>query len=171
MSRIAGSSTDVALSDLRRRYVPILSTLVACLLDLVPLVMSSPLVPDIAFLVLIAWRLLRPEIWSAATALPLGLFNDLVSGHPLGQSMALWTIAFLLFDLIDSRVGWRDYWMDWMFASIAIPFYTFGGWFIAHLMGSETGMIVMVPQILLSLLAFPLIARFVLGLDRWRLSR
>ncbi|MDT9597813.1 rod shape-determining protein MreD [Sphingosinicella rhizophila] len=171
MSRIAGSSTDVALGDLRRRYVPILSTIAASLFVLLPIVVSTPLVPDFAFLVLIAWRLLRPEIWTAQTALLLGLFNDLVAGHPIGQSMALWAIAFLLFDLIDSRVGWRDYWMDWLFASIAIPFYTFGGWYIARLMGSETRMIVMVPQILLSLLAFPLVARIVLSLDRWRLSR
>ena len=171
MSRIAGSSTDVAVMDMRRRYVPILSTLAASLFDLLPIVVSTPLVPDIAFLVLIAWRLLRPEIWPAAMALPLGLFNDLVSGHPIGQSMALWTIAFLLFDLIDSRVGWRDYWMDWLFASIAIPFYSFSGWYIAHLMGSQAQMVVMVPQILLSLLAFPIVARLVLGLDRWRLSR
>jgi rod shape-determining protein MreD len=62
MSRIAGSSRDVALmgpppvgadpDHARRR-----------LLDLLPIVATWPIVPDFAFLVLIAWRLLRPEMW------------------------------------------------------------------------------------------------------------
>jgi rod shape-determining protein MreD len=85
--------------------------------------------------------------------------------------MALWTIIFLVFDLIDSRVGWRDYWMDWLFAGMAIIFYSFGCWYVAAMMGSRIDFVLLVPQILLSLFAYPLVARLVLGLDRWRLSR
>jgi rod shape-determining protein MreD len=171
MSRIAGSSRDVALLGFRRQAVPILSTLAAALLGLAPYVATWPIVPDFAFLVLVAWRLLRPEMWQAHVALPLGLFNDLVAGLPIGQSMALWTLTFLAFDLIDSRVGWRDYWMDWLFAALAIVFYAFGGWYVARMMGARIEFVVLVPQILLSLLAYPLVARLVLALDRWRLSR
>jgi rod shape-determining protein MreD len=171
MSRIASSGSDLALRNVRRQAVPVLTTLAAALLHLLPIVASMPVVPDFAFLVLIAWRLLRPELWSAQMALPLGLLNDLVAGHPLGQSMALWTLTFLVFDLVDSRVGWRDYWMDWLFASAAIVFYSFGGWLVARMMGSQTAFLVIAPQIVLSVLAFPLVARLVLALDRWRLSR
>ena len=171
MSRIALTQSDVRMADWRRRHVPIGSTIAACLLSLLPVVVVSPIVPDFAFLTLIAWRLLRPEIWSATTALPLGLFNDLVAGHPLGQSMALWTIVFLAFDLLDSRVLFRDYWMDWFFAALAILFYVWSGWLIGRLMGSDTAFSVMVPQQIASILAFPLVARIVLALDRWRLSR
>jgi rod shape-determining protein MreD len=171
MSRIAGSSRDVAIWNARRQTVPILTTLAATLLDLLPIVATSPLIPDFAFLVLIAWRLLRPEMWLAQVALPLGLFNDLVAGHPIGQSMMLWTMTFLILDLIDSRVGWRDYWMDWLFAGALILFYVFGGWYVARLMGSQTELGVLLPQILLSIFAYPLVARLVVGLDRWRLSR
>lgn len=171
MSRIAGSSRDVAMVNFRRQAVPVLTTLAASLLDLLPIVANAPLIPDFAFLVLIAWRLLRPEMWLAHVALPLGLFNDLVAGHPIGQSMALWTITFLIFDLIDSRVGWRDYWMDWLFASAAIAFNSFGGWYIARAMGSATPYMVMMPQLILSIIAYPLVARIVLALDRWRLQR
>ncbi|HEY0413731.1 MAG TPA: rod shape-determining protein MreD [Allosphingosinicella sp.] len=171
MSRIAGSGRDVAWWSLRRQAVPVASTLAASSLDLLPVVMVTPLVPDFAYLVLIAWRLLRPEMWGAQAALPLGLVNDLVAGHPLGQSMALWTITFLIFDLIDSRVGWRDYWMDWLFASGAILFYTAGTWWIARLMGSRAEFAVLGPQVALSVIAYPLVARLVIALDRWRLSR
>jgi rod shape-determining protein MreD len=171
MSRIAGSSADVALWNFRRQAVPVLSTLAACLLDVLPIVATAPLVPDFAFLLLIAWRLLRPEMWQAHAALPLGLFNDLVSGLPIGQSMALWTAAFLVLDLIDSRVGWRDYWMDWMFAAVLIILYTLGGWYVARLMGSGAPFAIMLPQIFLAILAYPLVARLAVSLDRWRLSR
>ena len=118
MSRIAGSRRDVAMLGFRQRWVPLLSTLFASLLNALPFVLTTPLVPDIAYLVVLSWRLLRPEIWAAHMALPLGLFNDLIAGHPLGQSMALWTLTFLAFDFVDSRVGWRDYWTDWLFASV-----------------------------------------------------
>ena len=168
MSRIV-SGTDYG--NARRQMVPIVSTLAACLLDILPIVANRPLVPDLAFLVLIAWRLLRPEIWTAQIALAFGLFNDLVSGHPIGQSMALWTAIFLLFDIADSRSGWRDYWMDWLFACLAILLYAASVWYVARMMGSRFEFVLLVPQILLSLLAYPLVARLVLSLDRWRLLR
>lgn len=171
MSRIALTQADVRRKAFRREYVPILSTIFACLLALLPIVVSSPVMPDFGFLVLIAWRLLRPELWSPTIALPLGLFNDLVAGHPLGQSMALWTIVFLAFEVLDSRVLFRDYWMDWFFASLAILFYVFGGWYIGQLMGNGAGFSVMLPHLGASILGYPIVARIVLTLDRWRLSR
>nr|WP_295374877.1 rod shape-determining protein MreD [uncultured Sphingosinicella sp.] len=171
MSRIALTSGDVRRKDLRRRYVPIGSVIAACLLNLAPIVVSTPVVPDFAFMVLLAWRLLRPEMWSATTAIPLGLFNDLLVGHPIGQSVALWTTAFLLMDVIDSRVVWRDYWMDWLFASFFILAYTYGDWVIGRWMGSSADFGVLWPLIGASVLVYPVIARIVLVLDRWRLTR
>ena len=171
MSRIAGSSTEVAIRDFRFRYVPTLSTLAAILLSLLPFVIASPLIPNLGFLMLITWRLLRPEIWAAQAALGFGLFADLVGGHPIGQSMLLWTITFLAFDYVDSRLGFRDYMMDWLLAAAALLFHGAGIWYIALLMGSETRFTVMIPQIGLSILAYPIAARLVLALDRWRLAR
>ncbi|HEV2745682.1 MAG TPA: rod shape-determining protein MreD [Allosphingosinicella sp.] len=171
MSRIALTPGDVRLKTLRREYVPIVSTIIACSLVLLPIVVSSPIVPDFAFLVVIAWRLLRPEMWTAKIALPLGFYNDLVAGHPIGQSMALWTMTFLAFDLLESRLGFRDYLMDWLLAAGAIIFHTFGVWYIALLMGSDARFTIMIPQIGLSVLAYPVAARLVLARDRWRLAR
>ncbi|HEY7810983.1 MAG TPA: rod shape-determining protein MreD [Allosphingosinicella sp.] len=171
MSRIAGSSRDVALLGIRRQVVPVVTTMIAALLDALPVVATTPLTPDFAFLVLLAWRLLRPEIWPAWAALPLGLFNDLASGHPIGQSMAIWTALFLLLELADSRTGWRDYWIDWLFASLAILAHSFAGWYIARAMGNRAEFAIMLPQYVLSVIAYPLVARLVVGLDRWRLAR
>jgi rod shape-determining protein MreD len=169
--RIAGSGRDAAMWGLRREWVPLLTTLGASLLQALPVVVTSPVVPDFAFLVLLSWRLLRPEMWQAWMALPFGLFNDLVAGHPLGQSMALWTATFLACDLLDSRSGWRDYWLDWLFASLFVALYTAGEWRIAWWMGSRIPFEVVLPQLLLAIFCYPLVARLILWLDRWRLSR
>jgi rod shape-determining protein MreD len=169
--RMSGSNSEMAVWGARRAAVPVLSTLAASLVDTLPIVANAPVAPDFGFLVLLAWRLLRPEMWSAQVALPLGLFNDLVAGHPLGQSMALWTLAFLACDLLDSRVGWRDYWLDWLFAAAGILGYAAGCWGISRLMGSVAPFDILVPQILLSIFLYPFVARLVVALDRWRLAR
>jgi rod shape-determining protein MreD len=171
MSRIALTSRDMAMKKARRQYVPVTSTLAAASLSLLPVVADSPISPDWGFMVLIAWRLLRPEMWPATTALPLGLFNDLVSGHPIGQSMALWTTTFLILDMVDSRAMYRDYWMDWLLAAVVILFYVTGGWVISGLMGSKVELAILWPQMALCVLAYPFVARLVVGLDRWRLTR
>lgn len=171
MSRIAGSPGAVRFREQKRRYVPIVSTVLAILLGLFPLVVMGPLVPDIGFLVLLTWRLLRPEIWMPTVALGLGVFDDLVSGQPIGQSMALWTIIFLIFDLIDNRVDYKDFWFDWFYAALAIIFHTAGAWYIGVLMNSQTSFEQLLPQIGITILAYPMMARLVLGLDRWRLAR
>jgi rod shape-determining protein MreD len=171
MSRIAGSPGAVRLREYRRRYVPIASTAIAILLGLFPLVVTSAMIPDLGFLVLVTWRLLRPEIWMPTTALGLGLFDDLVSGHPPGQSMALWTIAFLIFDLIDNRVDYKDFWFDWFYAAVAVVFHTAGAWYIGVLMQSHSSFEDLLPQIGFTILAYPVAARLILGLDRWRLAR
>jgi rod shape-determining protein MreD len=120
---------------------------------------------------LIAWRQLRPEFWTPRTALLLGLAADLISGDPLGQSMLLWTLVFLAFDAIDRTAGFRDYWMEWLVAAAAIAFHCLGAWYIALLVGSDISLMVMMPQLLLSIFSYPLFTRAVVGLDRWRFSR
>jgi len=171
VNRIAGSPGAVRYRELRRRYVPVVTTVLAILLSLFPLVVTSPLVPDIGFLVLLTWRLLRPEIWMPSAALGFGLVDDLVSGHPIGQSMALWTIIFLALDVLEHRVDYKDFWFDWFYAALAIIFHTAGAWYIGVLMGSQTPFSQLLPQVGFTILAYPVMARLVLGLDRWRLAR
>ena len=171
MSRIALTSRDMTMKRVRRAYVPVGSTILAILVVLLPIVVTTPIIPDFGYLFLISWRLLRPEIWTARSALPLGFLNDLVSGHPLGQSMALWTLTFLLLDLIDSRAVFRDYWLDWLLSALLILGYSSATWLIARLMGNQAQFHILWPQIALSILFYPVVARIVVGLDRWRLTR
>ncbi len=171
MSRIELTRGDMVIGSLRRRHVPVVSTLVAILVPILPIVATSLWIPHISFLVLLSWRLLRPEIWPAWVALPLGLLDDIVAGQPLGQSMALWTITFLLLDLVESRAIFRDWWMDWLLAAVLIAVHSAGTWAIANMMGTLVPAAAVWPQFALSVCCFPLVARVVVALDRWRLGR
>lgn len=170
MNRIAGSTGDILYRDLKRKLVPSVTTVLAILLGLFPIVVTMPLGPDLGFLFLLSWRLLRPEIWVPPVALAFGLFDDLVSGHPIGQSMALWTMIFLALDLIETRVGYRDFWFDWLYAVVAIAFHIAGAWYVGVLMGSPTPFVQLLPQLGITILTYPIVTRMIYGLDRWRLA-
>jgi rod shape-determining protein MreD len=172
MSKIVGSEAEVTIRDIRRRYVPALSTLAAILLGpILPVVATSPWLPNLGFLILLTWRLMRPEVWPIWAAAAFGFVADILSGAPLGQSTLLWTAIFLGLDSLDAWMGVRDYWLDWAAAAAAILFHSVGVWYIALLMRSDVAIWVMIPQLVMSILAYPITARLVLSLDRWRLAR
>jgi rod shape-determining protein MreD len=156
---------------LRLRLVPILSVLAGSLLNLVPVVALSPTMPPFGLLMALAWRLRRPELWAPWVALPLGLFDDLVSGAALGQAATLWTIAFMLADAAEHLPLWRDYWLDWALASGALLFCIVGGWAVAGMTGGGGPIWLVVPQLALAILLFPAAAWLGAALDGWRLRR
>jgi len=133
----------------------------------VPIVASLPLMPPLGLILLLTWRLLarfslRP--WAAA---PLGLFDDLVSGQPLGSAVMLWSLCFIAIELIEQRLVFRDFWQDWLIASGAIAFCLTAGRWIALPLGAHVDT-VLVAQIMSSAMLFPLTARGVAWIDRKR---
>lgn len=153
------------------RYVPAISVLGACLLIALPIVSARGWYPDFGFLVLIAWRLLRADAWPTWWAAPLGLFNDLVTGHPVGFSIAVWTAAMMALDLADRRTMWRGYWLEWAIAAMLLLANEAAEWRIAQVMGASLPFRTVLPPLLISVLAFPVFAWIVSRLDRWRLGR
>lgn len=103
-----------------QRFVPAVSVMAGSSLTLVPFVAAFPCLPPFGLLMLLGWRLTRPERVRVWTPLPLGLFDDLVSGQPLGCAMLLWTVCFFMIGLIDQRLVFRDFWQDWLVAGGAI---------------------------------------------------
>lgn len=158
-------------SHARLQLVPVLSTVAGSCVVLLPFVASAPVLPPFGLLVALGWRLLRPELWPAWVALPLGLADDLIGGAAPGTAMTLWTISFLAIDLVDTRPLWRDHWLDWWIASIAILFCAAAGWGIGLFVAGGGAFWPMIPPTLLAIFAFPPVARLCALLDRWRLSR
>ncbi len=153
------------------RYVPAASVLVASLLAALPIISTSGWYPDFGFLVLIAWRLLRGDAFPTWWAAPLGLFNDLVTGNPIGLSISLWTAAMLILDMADRRTMGRGYWLEWGLAALLLLGWETAEWNVARVSGAEVPFITILPPLLISVFAFPIVAWLVSRLDRWRLGR
>jgi rod shape-determining protein MreD len=171
MSRIIGMETTPLQMSLRARIVPVATTMLASMLTLMPFVATAPMVPPAGLLMLLGWRLLRPEIWPVWAALPLGLWDDLFSGQPLGTAMLTWTLSFMAIDLADKWIVWRDYWLDWFIAAGAIAFCIIAGFLIALSTGGGGYILIIVPQMIASMLLFPIVARACALFDHWRLMR
>ena len=151
----------------QRIGVPIVSVLLGSLVTIVPIIATGAVLPPFGLLVLIGWRLLRPELLPVWAAAPFGLFDDLVSGQPMGSAVLLWTAAFFAIELFDTRLVWRDFWQDWLIAAGAIAFVLIGGRLIASPIAAHVDTMLLV-QILVSVMLFPLVARLVAWLDRKR---
>jgi rod shape-determining protein MreD len=152
-------------------YVPAGSVVVGILLSALPIIAATGWFPDFGFLFLIAWRLLRDDVWPSWWAAPLGLFNDLVTGAPVGLSVTVWTVSMLALDLLDRRTIWRGYWTEWALAALLILFDEAAQWQASAWMAAPVPFAFMLPPILISIATFPVAAWIVGRLDGWRLRR
>ena len=152
-------------------FVPAISVVLASLLSVLPIVTSTGWYPEFGFLALIAWRLLRSDPWPAWWAAPLGLANDLITGSPIGLSVAWWTGVMILLDLVDRRTIWRDYWIEWGLAAVLLFLNESIERWAAGLVGSHLPFSKIVPPLLISIFVFPIAAWLVARIDHWRLGR
>jgi len=153
----------------RARIVPIASVMAGSLLTILPVIADAPLWPPFGLMMLLGWRLLRPELWQAWIAIPLGAFDDLFSGQPLGSGIMLWTLTLLVLDMMDNPAMWRDYWVEWLVGAIALAFCLAGGAAVVTLTTGGSVLMPVLPQIAISVAAFPFFLRLCALLDRWRL--
>ncbi|RXR28559.1 rod shape-determining protein MreD [Sphingobium fluviale] len=157
-------------SPWRMDGTPIVTVLLASALPtMLPLIAQAPTLPPLGLLMFVGWRLLHHELWPLWIAAPLGAFDDLMSGNPLGTAIFLWCAINLAIELVDTRLYWRDYWHDWLIALTASAFFLFGGLGFVHHFGSGAPVSLILPQILWSALLYPLIVRVVARTDRWRM--
>jgi rod shape-determining protein MreD len=130
-----------------------------------------PIVPPLGFMIFLGWRLMRPGLMPMWAGVPLGAFDDLVSGQPFGSAIFLWSITMIALELIDTRFPWRGFWQDWFTASLALVLYIAAAMIVSGASLSLLLVSVVLPQMLLSILLYPLIARIIARADRFRLSR
>jgi rod shape-determining protein MreD len=151
--------------------LPWLSIALASFLPTLPLIASAPVMPPLGFLVLLAWRQVRPGVLPVWAGLPLGLVDDLYSGQPLGSAILLWSLAMLAFDAIEAKFPWRSFLLDWAVAAALAVAYLLLAAIFANLAGGATPLVSLVPQLLATVLLYPLVGRMVAVIDRLRLVR
>jgi len=151
--------------------IPWLTILLGSMTPMLPIFAPAPLVPPLGYLALLTWRLSRPGLLPLWAGFPLGLFDDLLSGQPLGSAIVLFSVTLITLDLIELRFPWRGFWQDWLVASMFLGLYVP---LAALFSGGSLGLLeltMLAPQLLLSVILFPIIARLVALLDRLRLLR
>jgi rod shape-determining protein MreD len=165
-----GYHPDYAPAVRARVYIlPAATVIVGSLLTAWPAIVSAPLLPPLGLMMLLGWRLLRGDVWPVWAGLPLGLIDDLYSGHPVGTAMFSWTVILISLSLLDLRVVWRSWWLEWLIGGAALVFALITGGLLARAGGLATLLVMIGPQLLLSIALLPLFIQLTALLDRWRL--
>jgi len=158
-------------SPLRARTVPYVSIVAGSLLPVFVQADAMPLSPPLGFVMLVAWRLMRPGLLPIWAGVPLGLVDDLVSGQPLGSAVLLWSLTMIAFEYLEQQVPWRGFWQDWFTAGLAIVLYIVAAMALSRATVSPPLLLAMLPQIVVAVVLYPAFARAVSWLDRFRLAR
>ena len=109
----------------------------------------------------------------ALVGLGLLAIDGSIDPHPLTAALGLAVIGVT--GVVESVVR-HQRWLRLeealsCLAAVFILGYTFGDWAIGRWMGSTAEFGILWPQIGASILLYPVVARIVLVLDRWRLAR
>lgn len=151
--------------------VPWLSIVLTSAIGFAPVIASAPVVPPLAFLLLLAWRTLRPGLLPVWAGLPLGAIDDLYSGQPFGSAVLIWSLAMLAMEAVDQRFLWRGFLADWLAASVLLTGGLLLGAIVAGIASGHMAPWIVLPQLALSIVLFPLVTQLVALLDRLRLVR
>ncbi|MFO6447251.1 rod shape-determining protein MreD [Erythrobacter sp. NE805] len=170
-SDIYGRRINRAPSPLRARSVPYLSIMAGSVLPVLLIADLMPLSPSFGFLMLLGWRMVRPGLMPLWAGAPLGAFDDLFSGQPFGSAVLLWSLAMIAIEVIETRFPWRGFWQDWFTGGVITVVYWLAALIVSGASLTPEMLAVALPQGLLSVLLYPIIARVVAGLDRFRLAR
>lgn len=172
------SRSDQYGRRINRDHSPVLSTalpyltiMLGSFLPSLVLTATFPFIPPVGYLVFLGWRVMRPGLLPMWAGLPLGAFDDLFSGQPFGSGILLWSITMIGFELLEMRFPWRGFLHDWFAAIFATSTYILLAIAISGAAPQVHHLIGALPQILLSALLYPIIARMIDWLDRIRLTR
>ncbi len=147
------------------RITPAISTILGSMLAWAPFISAMPVMPPFGLMVFLCWRFLHPMMWPIWAGLPLGLMDDLISGHVIGSGMLSWTLMLMLFDWLEGRIVWRDWLFGLTMGTLTVTVYLVGSWMLteqrAHFL---TGL----PQLLFAVLLYPLVMQLCAALDNRR---
>ena len=167
--RLRVGGINRAPSPVLARATPWLSVMLASLLPAMPVIASAPVLPPFGLMLLVAWCQIRPGLLPVWAGLPLGAFDDVFSGQPLGSAILLWSLAMIVLEIIEARIPWRNYLLEWLTAAVLICAGLAAMLVIANAAGGGAALLVIAPQAATAVLLFPLVGRLAGALDRFRL--
>ncbi|CCA93305.1 MULTISPECIES: hypothetical protein [unclassified Novosphingobium] len=169
-SAATGPRINRAPSPLVALTLPWISIMLASLVPGWAMIASAPVLPPLGFLFFISWQQLRPGLLPIWAGLPLGLFDDLFSGQPFGSAVLLWSLSAIVLEVIETRLPWRNFVTEWLVAIGLIVAYIVLSLALVNIAGAAAPIHVIVPQIVISVLSYPLVGLIVAKIDRIRLT-
>jgi len=162
---------NLVQSPWRANSVPYASILIGSLLPFWILADVAPAAPPLGFIVFLGWRLMRPGFLPLWAGFPLGAFDDLFSGQPFGSAVLLWSLTMIALEIVETRFPWRGFMQDWFTAGLVLALYLMASMTVSGASITPQLVIATVPQIVVAILLYPLIARLIAWLDKFRLYR
>ena len=77
--------------------------------------------------------------------------------------------AAIVLDIVETRFPWRNFATEWLVAAAMTASYAVACLVLANIDSASSPLLTIVPQILASILVYPLVCRFVALIDRLRL--
>lgn len=143
-----------------RAAIPALTVFLAVLFgSRLPVVSSTPILPDLGLPLLIAWRLYQPSLMPIWAALPLGLASDIMLVQPLGIDSTAWPLALAVMEILERRFIGRTFAIDWAVAALAVLIATLADWRLTLLMGQTAMLTPLLPRAVLAILTVPIALR------------
>jgi rod shape-determining protein MreD len=158
-----------APSPFLARAIPWVTIMLGSMLPTWPVIASAPLLPPAGFMMMLAWLQIRPGVLPIWAGLPLGLFDDIYSGQPFGSGILLWSLTMIALDVIETRIPWRNFAQEWLVAIALLAGYMLLQVAAANTAGAPVLPHVILPQLMLSILLYPLTGRVIALFDRLRL--
>jgi hypothetical protein len=98
-----GRKINRAHSPVLAHVMPWATILLGSFVPLMPIIAPGPILPPFGFMVMVAWRQIRPGLLPMWAGFPLGLFDDLFSGQPFGCGILLFSLAMLGLEVLEAR--------------------------------------------------------------------
>nr|WP_279639122.1 rod shape-determining protein MreD [Sphingomicrobium sediminis] len=152
-------------------HLPWVSILVASSLAILPFMSMRGWWPDFGLLMLLGWRMQRSDAFPNWYAIPLGLANDLLTGHPIGLSVVTYNFALLMIDIIDARRMWNYWWSEWLVAALLVTFAELLQWFVAYVQDAAIPIKALIPPVIIMIFFVPIALAIASALDRYRLRQ
>ena len=166
-----GSRLNRSHSTILAIIVPWASIMLASLVPIFVIATGIPITPPLGLLMMLAWRLVRPGLLPMWAGLPLGLFDDLFSGHVFGSGVLFFSLSMIAIEAMEARFPWSNFFQDWLTASLIVVVYILFAMILSGAQLSFELLSALGPQVLLSILVFPFLSRIVSRFDRMRLLR
>lgn len=170
-SDMYGSRINRTTQPWRVRSVPYASIMLGSIVPVLLIADLMPLLPSFGYLMLIGWRMMRPGLLPLWVGVPLGAVDDLFSGQPFGSAILLWSLTMIAIEAIETRFPWRGFWQDWFTASVMSVIYLFAALLASGSQPTPEMFAMAVPQAVMAVLLYPVFARMIARLDRFRLAR